>query len=93
MRRLHQSQRGSGLIWIVFILAAVVAADAVWARSRLRLRTRTAQATTQRLSHSLASGTDTGGWRSLGYSESEPEPQNDNPFDRVLSGKSRRRPF
>jgi hypothetical protein len=44
LRRSHRSGRSYGresiVIWIVLVVAAVVVLDVIWARARLRLRSR-----------------------------------------------------
>lgn len=79
---------------IICALLAVVAADAIWARARLRLRTRGQAATTQRMGHNLT-GPSPEGWRSLDTSERPTEPEADSPFgriDQILGGNVRRGP-
>jgi hypothetical protein len=68
-------------------------AEALYARARLKLRTRV-QAATQRSSHSLAGGTNSGGWRSLEdvRERGEAARVEDNPFawlERIVSNNAR----
>jgi hypothetical protein len=80
---------------VTIILCAVFvvfAADAIWARARLRLRTRAQAATSHRMSHNLT-GSSPEGWHSLDTSERPTEPEADSPFgriDQILGGNARR---
>jgi hypothetical protein len=47
------------------VVAVVVAADAIWTRAGLRLRTRAAQSATKSPSHQLITSESRGGWRSI----------------------------
>jgi hypothetical protein len=80
------------LIWIVFIIAAVVIADAIRARANLRLQTRATHGARQQ--HDLIAGASgSGAWRSLNEDageRSETEPRGDNPFAKLLGGNSQR---
>jgi hypothetical protein len=74
---------------------AVFIADALYARARIRLRTRAAQAT-RRSSHYLTDATGSGGWRNLSDEAGErAEPEADTPFgkiDQILDSNARRGP-
>jgi hypothetical protein len=92
MRRNNQED---DLIWIVAIVVIVVLADALYARSRIRLRTR-AEHHARRPSHELSSGASHGGWRSLTDEAGQrAEPEAVNPLiglDRIIGNNSRHEP-
>jgi hypothetical protein len=82
---------------IAFIICAVLVvfiADALYARARIKLRTRAAAS--HQPSHSLASGTGSGGWRSLNEDareRGEAAQVEDYPFaglERIVSNNARR---
>lgn len=77
---------------IIGAVLAVVVADALYARARIKLRTRAAQAVTKRPSHSLSGGAGSGGWRSPNEEAGEREVA-DSPFtglDRIIGRNNRR---
>ena len=84
---------------ITLILCAVLAifiGDALYARARIRLRMRAAQAASKRPSHQLTGRTGSGGWRSLNEEAAEQrEPESGSPFGKIgqiVSGNNGQRP-
>jgi hypothetical protein len=77
------------MIWIVFIVLVVVAADTIWARARIRLRERAAHA-----ARPQSRGPE--GWRSLQDADARDEPQqiaaSFDRIDSILGGNARRGP-
>jgi hypothetical protein len=83
------------VIWIAAIIAAVVIADAIWARANLRLRTRATHGARQQ--HDLIAGASgSGAWRSLNEEAGErAEPEVGSSFtrlDRIVGNNDRREP-
>jgi hypothetical protein len=81
------------VIWIVFVIPAVVVSDAIWARNRLRLRSRHPAPTA---AHQLV-GTGSGGRHGLDEDTgTRDETEVANPFshrlDAILGANARREP-
>lgn len=78
------------MIWLTIVLV-VVAADALYARARLRLRTKATHIA--RRSHELSNGRGGEGWHSLDEGERGDAAQaEDNPFaglDRIINSSRR----
>ena len=51
------------ITFVIFAVLAILVADALYSRARIKLRTRAAQAATKRPSHELTEGGSRGGWR------------------------------
>jgi hypothetical protein len=81
------------IVDLVILVVVIVAADAIWARCRIRLRTRAAHAATKRPGHELSHGEPAEGRRTLEDIQREFETgvaaDDENPFTRL--GRSSRR--
>jgi hypothetical protein len=78
---------------IICVVLAIVAIDAIWSRTKLHLRTRAAQAVTQRPSHHLTGSKGSGGWHPLQQDEKDihTEQLDENLFQFIARGRGRGR--